>query len=1472
MKKFAKIVGILLCLAMVLSILPASIIGAIGTDASAQAATETKVTGLGTPTFGYYTNNNTDGAITEYYNNSYGPANLVDGKTDTNTRSLYYRYDEVNTGVKIPVVLFNLGAEMNISAVEVDTYKATYYGIDNFTIQVYTANGWKTVKEVTGAFSGATHGDAVAPEKYDFEATAGTKVRILVTKLSDMSSYAEEDPDDAELAEGSYIRLREVTLYETDVVSSGPVETVRQKIDLSGCMIGACSSPYNASASYKDQNWYSARKPGWKDLGIIVDGNYNNEVTFGVDPDERGDFYVDLTKKYSAGVSADELILYYGLGGESTSMPTVTFVLELVDGTSVEKNFTTNWSGLNAADPLVWKFGETYDIKGVYVWSPSAPKVSFAELELYSGTADDSTTDPEPDVEDVFADLEQLDAPVPVVGYYSNNNTDGDITNHSHATHTPANMVDGDVTNQSRSGYFTHAEIADGTKIPVILFTFEDAATVGGIEIFGYQAKRYNMEDFDIQVSVGGKWTTVATVEDAFRDQGDFGNDLTESLKVVFDDTYTADALRILVKGISDMTADAEDDAESAELLTGGYIRVREIKLYGLETAGKYLETAKLNGVDIGEYVIVYSDAEPDYNITAAEYIQSQILKKTGRVVTIVEDDTAETANEILVGNTNRSLSTTLTSPGMEMKFNLQASGTKIAMEADYFIIAGAAYYFIETYVDSEDFENNVPTNLQTLAPITKKANNYIILIGDGMGVMQTKLFDKYGASPTTGTYGYGDGEDVFYGYYLPYQGFSKTANVFGTVTDSAAGGTALATGYKTVNGYVGKDKNLKDIKNMSELAWEMGKSVGIMSTEGSDGATPSSFSAHASGRYDDEIITDQDAMEALGYIFVERYRSSADAYNAVFKTFTAEEYARWDAKVRSGMSKLTQNPNGFFLMYEEAYIDKNCHNNDIENAYRTIYRFNQQIAYFMEFAMYNPDTFVLITADHETAGLDENWNATAFNLPPETGCDHSLQNVPVFAYGEGAEIFDGVTAENASIGRTFAHIMTEGNADDFGNPLYPIIGEEAGEDSTVPDGDIPEAPTTPVVQGTILQVVSPTRLTTKFGVYPGGDLNATFSDGNDGYCVTDGWYIRSGYSEHNKADGLTAVLIDINGTIKLGGLELTGHTSAGNDPTNFEIQAYVNGEWVTVYTVTSHPFASGPRTVKYTFDVVETSKVRILIHDYQGNGKCYIGEVTLFESTTGNVSNPINLAGTAGVLTDGDKSTCYTGDGEVINLMVDGQPTAISGFNLYYARGGNTAYPGSVTISVQRTPDGGFETIGLFVTNWDDGYPQDSVYVDFGETYVAYAIRIALDKRASVTEFELFQNVHEDKPVEPENPTDPSEPADPTDPSVPADPTDPSVPADPTDPSVPADPTDPSVPADPTDPSEPETTDPTEPADPTDPSEPEVTDPSEPEATKPADPDAPDKTGDITLTVLVTMMAISAIGGAVVISKKKDN
>lgn len=420
-----------------------------------------------------------------------------------------------------------------------------------------------------------------------------------------------------------------------------------------------------------------------------------------------------------------------------------------------------------------------------------------------------------------------------------------------------------------------------------------------------------------------------------------------------------------------------------------------------------------LNGVNLEEFSIVYSDEDLDYSKRAAEFIQSQILLRTELELPIVEDSAeAVTEYEIVVGNTEREISERLDANTEGLEFAILAEDKQIALEGDYFIIAAAAYFFIEVYVPTDDFDASIPKEVSIHQPIVKDAKNFIMLIGDGMGVYQTQMFDYMENNVE-----YGDGEDFFYGALLPYKGFSGTESLSG-VTDSAAGGTALACGFKTYNGYVGRDKDGNDIKSLTELAYELGMSAGVMSTETNTGATPATFSAHADSRNSNaDIIKSQgEAMINYGTVIDCGFDYYNERYMAVI-----------ERHITDTLGKVSANEKGFFLMYEEAHIDKHCHNNDLQNTFNALVRFNQAIARFMEFAFYNPDTFVLITADHETGGLRPDDNG---KLQYNTE-EHTLDDVPVFAYGKFAELFDGLTVENIQVAHTFASLM---GADNFGD------------------------------------------------------------------------------------------------------------------------------------------------------------------------------------------------------------------------------------------------------------------------------------------------------------------------------------------------------------------------------------------------------------------------------------------------------
>ena len=434
-----------------------------------------------------------------------------------------------------------------------------------------------------------------------------------------------------------------------------------------------------------------------------------------------------------------------------------------------------------------------------------------------------------------------------------------------------------------------------------------------------------------------------------------------------------------------------------------------------------------VNGVKITEYNIVCDADGLDYNMRAAEYIRDSIYTATGCTLSIVDDSEAAKDREIVVGETSRPISQELDTDTVGFQFAMLAKDGSIALEADYFVIAAAAYYLVDTYISGSD--TVIPDGLTVRTPVTKEAKNYILLIGDGMGVYQTMLHNYL-----TDTSDYSDGENYFYGYMFPYLGFARTSS-FSGITDSAAAGTALATGYKTYNKHIGVDKNGNEVKSLTELAAELGKATAVMSTETNSGATPSTFSAHELHRDNKaEIIADQAALTQKYGTIIE---CGFDYYTARYMKTSIEK------RITDTLNAVDKDEDGFFLMYEEAHIDKHCSNNDLEKTFLALIRFNQAIARFMEYAFYNPDTVVIITADHETGGLaPSQFDGNLYFLTEE----HTSANVPIFAWGHGTEVFDEKVVENIEISHFFASSM---GVEDFGDKtggwyseIYPNGGQ----------------------------------------------------------------------------------------------------------------------------------------------------------------------------------------------------------------------------------------------------------------------------------------------------------------------------------------------------------------------------------------------------------------------------------------------
>lgn len=117
-----------------------------------------------------------------------------------------------------------------------------------------------------------------------------------------------------------------------------------------------------------------------------------------------------------------------------------------------------------------------------------------------------------------------------------------------------------------------------------------------------------------------------------------------------------------------------------------------------------------------------------------------------------------------------------------------------------------------------------------------------IMLIGDGLGFSQRQIAEYYNQT-VNGV------EEALIMNQFPNAGINTTHSADTLITDSAAAGTALASGIKTNNGVIGKDVDLNAVKTLVELAEEKGQATGIISTTYLTHATPAAFSAHQDSR-----------------------------------------------------------------------------------------------------------------------------------------------------------------------------------------------------------------------------------------------------------------------------------------------------------------------------------------------------------------------------------------------------------------------------------------------------------------------------------------------------------------------------------------------------------------------------------------------------------------------------------------------
>lgn len=328
-----------------------------------------------------------------------------------------------------------------------------------------------------------------------------------------------------------------------------------------------------------------------------------------------------------------------------------------------------------------------------------------------------------------------------------------------------------------------------------------------------------------------------------------------------------------------------------------------------------------------------------------------------------------------------------------------------------------------------------------------RKPKNIILLIGDGMGVSQV-------FSGITGNGGH------LYLDNFKHIGFSKTSSGNNYITDSAAGGTALAAGVKTYNGAIGVGMDKQPVKSILEEAVENGLATGLVSTSAITHATPASFIAHQASRNSYEDIaadflkTDIDVfigggynhftkredgrnlvadLEAKGYKVLQNLNEIANVKSGKLVGLTASEHngrvsERGDmlpVSTRTALNILKNNKKGFFIMIEGSQIDWAGHDNNTTQSVEEMLDFDKAVGEALKFAAANRNTLVIVTADHETGGKAITGGDMKTGMVKGTFATggHTAVMVPLFAWGPGAQEFMGIM-ENTDVHKKMRKLL----------------------------------------------------------------------------------------------------------------------------------------------------------------------------------------------------------------------------------------------------------------------------------------------------------------------------------------------------------------------------------------------------------------------------------------------------------------
>ena len=309
---------------------------------------------------------------------------------------------------------------------------------------------------------------------------------------------------------------------------------------------------------------------------------------------------------------------------------------------------------------------------------------------------------------------------------------------------------------------------------------------------------------------------------------------------------------------------------------------------------------------------------------------------------------------------------------------------------------------------------------------------NIILMIADGAGLSQiTATMYKNGNNLNL------EGFKVV--------GLQKTHSFNSLITDSAASGTAMACGIKTLNGAIGVDIKNKPYESILKICEKKGYNSGMIVTSSIVHATPASFYANVISRSNYQEIANQLSKSDVDFFIGggERYFIKRnDKRNLInemkdwefvngldeFDSSTSKKVGYFidyeeplsliegrkpllDIGLNSILKKLNSRNKPFFLLVEGSQVDWGGHDNDLEYLTSEYIEFDRAIGVALKFVNENPNTLLIVTADHETGGLGiTSSKVEKLNSKVRFSTKgHTASMVPVFSIGVGSKEFSGI-------------------------------------------------------------------------------------------------------------------------------------------------------------------------------------------------------------------------------------------------------------------------------------------------------------------------------------------------------------------------------------------------------------------------------------------------------------------------------